>query len=220
MAANQHTGSMPGVLRLESVNNSPVVEYRAIDGHPVPFQVTIQRRTLTPDGDECDDGGSQWETITIGDVLDQLALDGPVAAWLRDETRVDCSPGRLLSYPDRAAPAYLWNVNTGPGLAANISVHVSAAETALQALESALELGHWVEAKRAARRLRQAIDYVAIAAVRDAALRQRAADAIYQLVGRIEYQHAEHDDGPLPIATRQLVDAARVVGLDLRGGLS
>ncbi|MEW5882411.1 MAG: hypothetical protein AB1761_18475 [Pseudomonadota bacterium] len=112
MTANQHTGSMPGVLRLESVNNSPVVEYRAVDGHPLPGRITIQRRTLRPDDDECDDGRSRWVTISIGDVLDQLALDGPVAAWLRNEVRVDCSPEQMLTYPDEpGAPAYLWSTD-------------------------------------------------------------------------------------------------------------
>jgi hypothetical protein len=98
------------MLMLESVNGCPVVYYRAIDGHPVPYKVTIQRRILTPDGEEYEDGGSEWATVSVGDVLDQIVLNGPVAAWLRDKTRVDCSPARFIGR-DRSEPAYLWNVN-------------------------------------------------------------------------------------------------------------
>jgi hypothetical protein len=98
-------------MKLESVNGSPIVEYRDIDGHPVPHQVTVQRRVLTPDGEQYRDGESEWRTITIREVLDQLQLDGPVARWLREETRLDCSPVRFLQYDDLSAPAYLWNVN-------------------------------------------------------------------------------------------------------------
>lgn len=101
---------MNGVLTLPSVNNCPVVEYRDIDGHPVPYQVTIQRRSLRPDGREWIDGASEWRTITVGDVLDQLALDGPVARWLRTRTRVDCRACRFF-FVHRSDPAYLWNVN-------------------------------------------------------------------------------------------------------------
>lgn len=105
---------MHDVLRLEAVNNSPIVEYRAIDGHPVPFQVTVQRRMLTPDGDEYLDGASEWRTVTVGEILDQLQQDSPVASWLRDKTRVDCRMSTLLGY-SRSAPAYLPNVNADSG---------------------------------------------------------------------------------------------------------
>lgn len=100
-------------FRLDSVNGSRCVEYRAVDGHPVPYQVTIQRRLLTQDGQEYIDGGSEWQTISIRDVLAQLQLDGPVAKWLRAKTRVDCSPIRFARYADLDEPAYLWNVNAG-----------------------------------------------------------------------------------------------------------
>lgn len=100
---------MNSVLRLDSVNGSPIVEYRDID------MVTIQRRTLTPDGDEYRDGASQWGTITIGDVLAQLRLNGQVAEWMRTRTRVDCSPKCFARYPDLTDSAYLWNVNAGRG---------------------------------------------------------------------------------------------------------
>lgn len=102
---------MNSTLRLESVNGSPVVEYRAIDGHPVPFKVTIQRRALTPDGEEYIDGASDWQTITISDVLEQLKIDGPVAEWLRTQTRVNTSPVSILKSGHAQDAAYLWNVN-------------------------------------------------------------------------------------------------------------
>ncbi len=98
--------------RLASVNGSPTVEWRAIDGAPVPYMVTIQRRVLTSAADEYDDGGSEWETVTVGDVADQIALDGPVARWLREQTRVDCRAViRALSHGGRDIPAHLDNVN-------------------------------------------------------------------------------------------------------------
>lgn len=99
------------VLTIPSVNGSPIVEYRDIDGHPVPYMVTIQRRMLTPDGDEYLDGASEWRTITIGEVADQIRIDGPVAEWLRSRTRVDTSPRALIASGGRDKPAYLWNAN-------------------------------------------------------------------------------------------------------------
>jgi len=99
------------VLVLESVNGSPEVQYRDIDGHPVPYMVTIRRRQLTCRGEEYLDGASQWQTVSMGDVLDRLRLGGSIADWLRSETRVDCSASRLLEYSNTSAPAYLWNVN-------------------------------------------------------------------------------------------------------------
>jgi hypothetical protein len=106
---------MNGTLQLESINGCPVVEYRDIDGHPVPYMVTIQRRYLRADGGEFRDGGSEWATITVAALLALLAFDGPVARWLREDTRVDCSTARLvaLARGDQDAPAYLWNVNAG-----------------------------------------------------------------------------------------------------------
>lgn len=98
-------------LRLESVNGCPVVEYRVIDGHPVPYMVTVQRRKLTPDGGEYQYPESEWETVRIRDVLEHLQRDTPVAEWLRTKTRVDCSPERFARYADLDESAYMWNVN-------------------------------------------------------------------------------------------------------------
>lgn len=98
-------------LTLRSVNGSPTVEYRARDGEPVPYMVTIERRALTPTGREYRDGSSQWAVVTIADVTAQLRLDGQVARWLRKSTRVDCSAARMRTYADPQGPAYLWNVN-------------------------------------------------------------------------------------------------------------
>jgi hypothetical protein len=102
---------MNTMIRLESVNGSPVVEWRAIDGTPIPYQVTIQRRMLTPDGDEFIDGGSEWSTVSIREALEQLRLNGPVADWLRNSTRVNCAPQTFARYRDMNDSAYLWNVN-------------------------------------------------------------------------------------------------------------
>ena len=91
-----------GVLHIPSINGSPVVEYREIHGHPVPYTTTIQRRTLTRDGEEYRDGASDWSTITVRDVLGQLQLSGPVAYWLRNLTTCDLGPttGRAERAPD------------------------------------------------------------------------------------------------------------------------
>lgn len=62
-------------LTLRPVNN-PQVEYRARDGEPVPYMITIERRILTPDGDEYPDGWSGWEVVTIDEVARQLLLEG------------------------------------------------------------------------------------------------------------------------------------------------
>jgi len=91
------------MLTLRSTNGSPTVQWRDIDGHPVPYMVTIERRVLTPEGEEYRDGSSDWETVLISDVLEQLRLRGPVAEWLREQTRVDCSPARFAAYSDTGA---------------------------------------------------------------------------------------------------------------------
>ena len=96
-------------LTLRSINGSPTVEWRALDGEPVPYMVTIQRRELTPDEREYLDGASEWRTVRVREVQHQLRLDGPVARWLAKRTRVDCS--RMDQYADPDGPAYLWNVN-------------------------------------------------------------------------------------------------------------
>lgn len=107
---------MNNVLTLPSVNDSPIVEYRAIDGHPVPYKVTIQRRMLTPDGEEYGASElSQWHTVTVDEIIDQVRLDGPVAEWLRSRTRVDTSLRALSASGGRSDPAYLWNINAGEG---------------------------------------------------------------------------------------------------------
>jgi hypothetical protein len=98
---------------MDGVNGSCTVEWRAIDGAPVPYMVTIQRCELTLAGDEYDDGGSDWETVTIGEIMRQLALSGPVSAWLRESTRVDCDAVSSME-AQRDEPAYLRNVNWGP----------------------------------------------------------------------------------------------------------
>lgn len=102
-------------LRMESINGGPVIEYRALDGHPVPYKVTVQRRELTPDGDEYRDGASQWCTITLREVIAQVELNGPVAEWLRTQTRVDTSPRALMASGDLDDSAYVWNVNARKG---------------------------------------------------------------------------------------------------------
>lgn len=81
-----------------------VVEYRALDGIPMPHQVAIQRRTLMPSGDNY--RASEWVTMTVGDVRSEVRLNGPVAQWLRREARVDLSAVWLAAYSDRE-PAHL-----------------------------------------------------------------------------------------------------------------
>jgi len=74
-------------LRMDSINGSPIVEYRQIDG-------LIQRRALysaegkyyIAAGDvvrsiEVDDG-TGWENVTTVVIREQMMLDGPVAKWL------------------------------------------------------------------------------------------------------------------------------------------
>jgi hypothetical protein len=92
-------------LTLRLANGSLVAEYRAIDGHPVSHQVTIQRRTLTPSGDKY--RASEWKTMTAGDVRTHVRLNSPVARWLRAETGVDLREGRIAAYADDA-PAHLF----------------------------------------------------------------------------------------------------------------
>ena len=100
-----------GDCRLESVNGCDTVEWRNIDGAPVPYMVTIQRRRLDADGNEYDDGASDWETVTAGDVAEQIRLDGPVARWLRESTRVSLPAALALGARAPDAPAYVDNVN-------------------------------------------------------------------------------------------------------------
>lgn len=97
---------MNSVMTKPSTNDGAVVQYRDIDGHPVPTKVTIQRRVLTADGEEFRDGASEWKTCTVADIVAQVNSRGPVANWLAGDTRVDLT--RLGEYPNDA-PAYLWN---------------------------------------------------------------------------------------------------------------
>jgi hypothetical protein len=99
---------MNSVMTIPSANNGAVVQYRDIDGYPLPFQVTIQRRILSADGEAFRDGASEWTTCRVADILSQVNHHGPVAHWLASDTRVDLT--RLGEYP-RDAPAYLWNFN-------------------------------------------------------------------------------------------------------------
>lgn len=71
---------MPKNLRLESVNDSPVVEYAlrgsVTEGH------RVERRWLLPDGTEAE-RGSEWETLSeteVGRIL--TGIDTPVKEWL------------------------------------------------------------------------------------------------------------------------------------------
>jgi hypothetical protein len=96
------------IMTVHSANDGAVVQYRDVDGYPVPFQVTIQRRILTPDGEEFHDGASEWATCTVRNVIAEVDGHGAVAAWLALDTRVDLN--RLDEYP-ADAPAYLWNRN-------------------------------------------------------------------------------------------------------------
>jgi len=99
---------MNSVITIPSTNDGSVVQYRDVDGHPVPFQVTIQRRILTADGEEFRDGASEWTTCKVADIVAQVNRHGPVANWLASDTRVDLT--RLGEYPSDV-PAYLWNFN-------------------------------------------------------------------------------------------------------------
>jgi hypothetical protein len=99
---------MNSVMTIPSTNDGAVVQYRDIDGHPVSFQVTIQRRVLTADGEEFRDGASEWTTCKVADIVAQVNFHGPVAHWLASDTQVDLT--RLGEYPSDA-PAYLWNSN-------------------------------------------------------------------------------------------------------------
>jgi hypothetical protein len=91
-------------LTLPSVNGASVVEYQAIDGYPEAYQVTIQRRMLTPSGDKY--RASPWTTLTAGDVRREVRLEGPVAEWLHAQGRADLSAARLAAYADEE-PAHL-----------------------------------------------------------------------------------------------------------------
>ena len=71
---------MPKTLRLESINDSPVVEYAlrgsVADGH------RVERRRLLPDGTEAA-RGSEWEALTDAEVGAILSgVNTPVKEWL------------------------------------------------------------------------------------------------------------------------------------------
>lgn len=83
---------------------SPAVIYRQMQGHPVPYTTTIQR---------------EGETLTVGDVLHQLALDGPVAYWLWYHTVADLDRVRMMP-PDE--PAYLPELEYADQVAREMSI--------------------------------------------------------------------------------------------------
>ena len=93
-------------LRLDSVNGSPVVEYRTLGNQPVPYTVTVQRRALTADGGEYRDG-SEWHTVTLGDVASQMRLGGPVGAWLAKQGVTMASVVRAVGPGFSSEPAYV-----------------------------------------------------------------------------------------------------------------
>ena len=94
--------SAPASVRLHSVNGSPVVEYRAVDGADL---VAIQRRTLTPAGKRWMGDASDWRTLTVAEAAAQIRLDGPVAHWLREHISMDGLMHQMIADPD--GPAYL-----------------------------------------------------------------------------------------------------------------
>lgn len=63
------------MLRLESINGGPTVEYRIRDED-------VQRRAKLPDGRSYRDGGSAWTVLTRSELL-ALPSDGIVWEWLR-----------------------------------------------------------------------------------------------------------------------------------------
>jgi hypothetical protein len=91
-------------LTLPSADGASAVEYRALDRFPEAHLITIQHRTLKPGGDKYRAG--EWRTMRAGDVCREVLLNGPVAQWLRAETRVDLRLGRLAAYADEE-PAHL-----------------------------------------------------------------------------------------------------------------
>ena len=91
-------------LVLPSIDGYPAIEYRALDGQPEANQITIQRRTLRPDGDKYRAG--EWRTLCAGDLRRQVRLNSLVAEWLRTKTRVDLNAARLAAYADEE-PAHL-----------------------------------------------------------------------------------------------------------------
>ena len=98
------------MLRLDSVNGGPVMEYRAISNQPVaPYAVTVQRRALSPDAEKLRDLGrsSEWRTVRLLDVVDQMRLCGPVAEWLIAVgiSRASVVPAVAPNSP--SAPAYI-----------------------------------------------------------------------------------------------------------------
>jgi hypothetical protein len=71
---------MPKTLRLESINDSPVAEYRLRGS--VAEGYTVERRSLLPDGTEAR-RGSEWRVLSeseIGAILTGIA--SPVRDWL------------------------------------------------------------------------------------------------------------------------------------------
>ena len=65
------------ILRLESVNNSPVQEYQARENG-------IFRRRLTSNGKEYADGASEWRALSKEDVAHEMRLGpgAPIRDWL------------------------------------------------------------------------------------------------------------------------------------------
>ncbi len=88
------------LLRLDSIDGGPVVEYRVSDGE-------VERRTLLPDGGRYRDGGSRWQALSEEEVAEAARSLGDVAGWLRSvgawprrasgPSGVHTSPRRLLS---------------------------------------------------------------------------------------------------------------------------
>jgi hypothetical protein len=90
-------------LHLKSVNNNPEVEYRAIAGHPVPYTITVQRRSRLPVPDA---PWSEWAAVTVGDLRQANRVDGPVWQWLLKccDNRLDL---RAWAHMDLGSPAYV-----------------------------------------------------------------------------------------------------------------
>lgn len=64
------------VLRLHSVNNSMVVEFRRGDG-------VYQRRGLNQDGEEFIDDGSRWKDVIDWELKQALIMNTPFGEWVR-----------------------------------------------------------------------------------------------------------------------------------------
>lgn len=98
---------MSNVFSIDRFNGEPICQVSALDHHPRPGFVTLNYRELDAHALLMPDGGSDWRTLTVGEVLTMLAAGDARAAWLREYTSIDLAAPALTCPTDLSAPAQL-----------------------------------------------------------------------------------------------------------------